>query len=695
MLRRRAIAVLAGAMVLTLTLAPAASAAPSATAINVIVPGGGKITGIVKAKDTSAAIASMPVTATPVSGGATHTVSTNASGAFTLVGLVVGQPYILEVNGNALHPAGFYTSGNADRFTQLPGSAVPTPAATAVGVSVGTMLVAKGLSINGVVKGGTVASSIALTGITVRLRADSYPYVDRTAVSTSTGAYSFSGLPTGTYRLTFETPDFSSYVSGVYQVNSVGNWASSSPSTITLNSANAAVGTILPAGKTVTGVVKDHAGVALEGAYVGFEPVGGNGVTRYAATNAAGTYVIRGVGANTSGILNVDPGNGLNLRGYYRTGATGNFIAESYGTPGTAVLVGAANVTVPEIRSPLMLTVTGYVRTTAGAGIPDVSVSGSDDWANTDASGKYVLRTGPSSGQICVWADWLGLQGGCFREGVTGNFAGAMDLASNVVVLATRTVADIKVPAGSKISGVVQLPSGAAANNASIEAVRACGTTWCEGGWTSTNAAGAFSMTGLWPGTYILHIGVPSGANAVGGWFDVATATTHLSLVQANADSKVFTSTPTTWAVGTVRLVAGFSISGTVKAGTTASSVPLAGAKVTATGTYVSGGYGGIVAGNTTEGGATPRGVRATVTKAGAGGKVTPLDTTGSSVASTITSATGYYLLSGLAPGWYVVEVFPTASQNYETGFRMAGVAPNYSRSEEMAQFVCVGPACP
>ena len=642
-----------------------------------------------------------------------HTASTSASGAFSVIGLVVGQPYILQVNGDAAHPAGFYTSANTDHFTQLPGSATPTPAATAAGVSVGTILVAKGLSINGVVKGGTVASSIALAGISVRLSGDSYPYMDRTAVSSSTGAYSFSGLAAGTYRLRFETPDYSSYVSGVYQVNSVGNWASSSPSTITLNSANAAVGTILPLGKTITGVVKDHAGVAIEGASVQFETVGWDGLSRSATTSATGAYVIRGVGANTSGILNIYPGNGVNLSGYYRTGASGNFIAASYGTYGTAVLVGAANVTVPEIRAALPLTVTGYVKTAAGAAVPDASVSGSDDYAGTDASGKYVLRMGPSSGAICVWADWLHLQGGCFREGATGNFAGAFDLASNVLVLANRTVGDIRLPAGSTISGVVQLPSGAAATDASVEAVRACGTAWCEGASTYTDGAGAFSMTGLWPGTYILRIGAPSRANAVGGWFDAGTATTHLSLAQANADSKVFTSTPSTWAVGTVRLVAGFSISGTVKAGTTASSVPLVGARVTATPAEVLG-YGGIVTGNKATGSATPVGIKGatTETSGGAGtngpgavpgqatpgagaAAVTPLDTTAPTYASTITSSTGYYLLSGLAPGWYRVRVIPTASQNYEDGFRMAGVAPNYTRSDEMAQLVCVGPACP
>ncbi len=713
MFRRRAIAVLVAAMVLTLALAPAASAASSASGINVIVPGGGKITGTVKTKDTSLPIASRPITATPVSGGAQHTVSTNASGAFTLAGLVVGQPYILQVEGSASYPGGFYAS-NADHFTQLAGSAAATPAATATGVSVGTILVAKGLSINGVVKGGTTASNIPLANINVQLTGRSYNgFEDRTALTSSTGAYSFSGLPAGTYQLTFVTPDFSSYVSGVYQVNGTGNWASSSPSSITLNNASVPVGTILPAGKLVSGVVKDQAGVAIEGAEVRFTQVGEDwsGQSRMATTNATGAYVIKGVGADTSGILRVDPGNGMNLWGYYRTGATGNFVAGTYDTPGTAVVVGAANVTVPEIKAALAFPVTGYVRSTTGTGLADVSVDGPGSWASTDSTGKYVLLTGPSSGPICVWPYGPNVQGGCFREGVTGNFTGAWDLASNVLALATRSVGEIRLPAGSKITGVVQLPSGAAAVDARVEAVRACGTAWCEGGSSYTDDTGAFSIVGLWPGTYTLRVSAPYNAGIVGGWFDLGTATTHLALVQSSADSKVFGATASTWPVGTVRLVPGFSISGTIKAGTTASSVPLAGATVTAW-MVGGGGYGGIVTGNQAVVSKAPVGVKGTVTtgvKDGAvtadadklGGAlapsaaVTPSDTTGGGYKSVTTSATGFYSLSGLEPGWYMVSVTPTASQNYETGYRIAGVAPNYSRASEMAQFVCVGPACP
>lgn len=705
--RRRAIAILAGAMVLTLTLAPAASAASSATGINVIVPGGGKITGTLKLKDTAAAMPSVVVTATPISGGATHTATSNASGVFTVLGLVVGQPYILQAAGTASYPAGFYTSVNADHFTQFPGSAVPTPAATAAGASVGTMLVPKGLTISGVVKGGTTASSAVLPGITVGLSSDDYRYVDRQAVTTSTGAFSFGGLATGTYRLSFSVPDGANYVSGVYQVNGVGNWASSSQSTVTLN-ASASIGIILPVGKTVTGVLKDQAGVAIPGANVRFEEVVGDGQSHQTMTNAAGTYVIKGLRANSSGTLLVDPNNGLNQRGYFRAGVTGNFAADSYRTPGTALVIGTADVTVPEIRSALLLGVTGYVKTSAGVGIPDVYVSSNDDGTSTDATGRYTLHMGPSSGPICVWPYAANLQGGCFREGASGNFAGSTELASNVLVLANKTLADVKVPAGSTITGVVQLPSGLPAADAPVMAQRACGTAWCEFGWAYTGSNGAFTLTGLWPGTYTMQVGAPDASTAIGGWFDTGTVTTHLSVVQANADSKVLGYSSTSWAVGTIRLLAGYSISGTIKAGTTTSSVALAGATVTFT--QVGGGFGGTVGGSQAASGTTHRGVQATVGatnkgvptvgasdaagNAAAGGGVEPQDTPYGGP-STITTSTGTYKMSGLTAGWYLLGVIPKASQNYETGYRMAGISPNYTRSPEMAQLVCVGPGCP
>ena len=69
--------------------------------------------------------------------------------------------------------------------------------------------------------------------------------------------------------------------------------------------------------------------------------------------------------------------------GYFRAGAPDNFVARSYGTPGTAVVVGATSVAMPEIKASLALTLTGYVRNSAGAPVPDAFVGGYEGYGST------------------------------------------------------------------------------------------------------------------------------------------------------------------------------------------------------------------------------------------------------------------------------------------------------------------------
>lgn len=639
-MRRRFTAALAGALLIILTVAPATVSAANATGINVTLPVGGQITGFVKTKATTPAAMSTTVTATPTtSAGFELSADTNAStGAFTIKGLQLGATYILTVDGDATHPGGWWTSANSDKFTQDESKALATGAVTA-SLNVGTMLVAAGFTISGTIKGGTTG----LVGMSVSLSGTMYT----DTMTTSGGAFSFKNLPAGSYYIGIDPTGSQNWVGGYYLAGATGSFSPSIASPIVLGPSKTGLVITLPAGKQLKGTLQNAAGTGLVGVDVYFSNADGSG-SRTTTTGTGGAFTINGIPAGAWGSVSVDQ-SATTQSGYYKAGATGNFVPTVDSATATAVTVGASGLLLPTIKAAALIAVTGYVKTTASVALPGVDVYAGNDSATTDAAGKYVLHLDKGeTGEISVYPTG-NYQQGFFASGQTGNFSTNRSLATSVDITAAKTLATIQVPVGLKIKGVVKTSSGAAAAYHSVTALLACGSSSCDKAYGSTDGTGAFLLSGLVPGTYTVY--VDSGSET-GGWFDSATATTRLTWDDTAADAHVLSTAAPLWDIGIVKTSVPSSISGTIK-GNLTTPVGLVGAIVTACDS-VDYCYG----------------------------------------TSTVSTAGGAYTITGLDPGWYAIMVQPAIGANYESGYRKAGATPNFTRTPSLAQMVCVGSGC-
>jgi protocatechuate 3,4-dioxygenase beta subunit len=221
------------------------------------------------------------------------------------------------------------------------------------------------------------------------------------------------------------------------------------------------------------------------------------------------------------------------------------------------------------------------------------------------------------------------------RQVLTGCAVLAAVLVLAPSVLAANAVnVNVQVPAAFSISGTVKTTGGAAIVGASV-----FGTSSSDAGFSATNASGAFSLTGLNPGTYKLQVVAPTDANLLDGFFTTANAN-HFTTASASASGIIVGPSKSGIAI---KVPAGFTISGHI---TTTGGTALAG-----------------------------------VTVFGAGS--TTFD-------SRTTDASGNYTLRGLAAGAYTL--FLTGSANFLHGVFTTANANHFSTTAASASTVSVGP---
>lgn len=311
----------------------------------------------------------------------------------------------------------------------------------------------------------------------------------------------------------------------------------------------------------------------------------------------------------------------------------------------------------------------------------------------------------------------------------------ALILLVPTVTAANRTGINVQLPAGYSIAGTVKTTGGAAIVGAYVVAQ---GTSFGNG--VQTSATGAFSITGLNPGTYKLVIYAPDDVNLLDGWYTSAN-TNKFTPVAASATGIVVGPSKTGIAI---KVPAGFTISGKV---TTTTGVAIAGAGVQvvtssnykfavsdSAGNYkiqglAAGSYaisiGGPANSNYLRGVYTTANtnhfttVFASATKVAVGpnktginiklptgftisgtitnGVGTPMPnvsifaSTGSYSASTSTDATGKYTLKGLAAGSYKLTIRPQDGP-YVDGYYTSANANRFTTVQASATAIAVGP---
>jgi hypothetical protein len=211
----------------------------------------------------------------------------------------------------------------------------------------------------------------------------------------------------------------------------------------------------------------------------------------------------------------------------------------------------------------------------------------------------------------------------------------ALILAPSVLAANAINI-NVQVPAAFSIAGTVRTTGGVAIVGASV-----IGSSATDSGFGVTSATGAFSMTGLNPGTYKLQIFAPTDANLLDGYYTTAN-TNHFTTASASASGIVVGPSKTGIAI---KVPAGFTISGKI---TTTAGTALAGVSVFAFG--------------------------------------------GTSFDSRTTDASGNYMLRGLAAGAYTLYLSGNASANYLHGVYTTANGNHFTTSTTSATTVTVGP---
>ena len=499
--------------------------------------------------------------------------TTDATGRYRIEGLLPGQ-YRLIAQSSQVYADEWYDSV----FYDLDPSG---DEATPVDVSVEDatrmdFALTMGRSISGSVVDGE--SGLPLQGVQVVVSNSHGDWLGD-CVTDSNGEYSVLGIAPGSFLL--RTSNSLGYLDEwyddvYYQNNSGGTGATP----IDVSEAHAAAKDFqLELPRTISGTVTDTEGAPLE-CHVYLCDAEGNHLSSVLSDDSSGAYAITGL---FPGTYKIRTSNSLGyLDEWYDNVACWS---NPQGTGATPIDVSETDATGKDFQLRLGRTISGTVTDGEAQPLVEVGVQASDILGNyaghsyTDASGAYTItslvsgtykiRTSNSSGYLDEWYDNVIYQGNHSGTGAT-----LIDVSTT-----DATNKDFQLAVGRTISGTVT-DMDRAALECRIYVYRADGGS-VTSVWSDATT-GAYTLTGLLPGTYTIR--TQNSLGYLDEWWDDRPTYNH---TQAEA-------TPIDLAAGSVsgrdfQLELGKTISGTV---TDAAGEPLEDVEVacrTTQGSYVSG----------------------------------------------------------------------------------------------------------
>jgi hypothetical protein len=457
------------------------------------------------------------------------------------------------------------------------------------------------------------------------------------AATTSTGAFSITGLTAGTYKLQVFEPSDANLLDGWWTTSNANRFTTSSAaaSTFVLGPNKTGIAIKVPAGFTISGKITTVGGAPLAGVSVG--AFGPSYDTR--STDAMGNYTLRGLAAGAYTIfLSGNASLGF-LHGVFTT-ANANHFSVTYSSATTKTV--GPNQTGVNAKIPTGYSISGTITNTSGTPLQGVGVSatspgGYSESATTDATGKYTIKG-------LVTATYkLGLSAsdgpyvdGWYTTANANHFTTVAASATGVHVGPNQTAINSKMTVGFTVTGKVTTTGGAPI--ADVYVAVGSGPTSAA---TYTDASGNYKLQGLAAGSYTLGVEPPYQQNYQTGYWNSANAN-HFVYVAASASH--FTLGPSKTGVN-IKLPVGFTISGKItKAGAVAVQYALVNAS------NANGAFG----------------------------------------ASTI--ANGTYKIIGLSPGTYKVAVSGPFDQPLQDGFYTTANAAHFTTNSAAASGVTVGP---
>lgn len=510
-----------------------------------------------------------------------------------------GKYTIAEVGGGGTYKVEFYDPQyEVQWYKDQPSEASATPIVIKAGRSAGAINAR--LASYGSIS-GTVKSAAGTPVDYARVSVTNLEGDTLASAETNmAGAYTVSGLQAGSYKVQFTPENFGE---GEYLES---QWYKDEPSAqqatvVTLGaSENAAnINAVLAPTASVSGVVKSSEGQPLSGVEVLVEGLEG-GAEYYAYSGEGGAYTVQGIPAGAYRVEFL--GDGLSYANQFYDGKTREDEATSITLSSGQKRAGIDAALQPDAA------IAGKVTANSGrplAGVEVVAVAlegGAQTTAPTEADGTYTL-TGLTPGEYRV----------SFEPGVK-HFAAqwyegaASESTASVLTLAPgeqRTGVDAQLQAtAASIEGTVRDSSGAVSG---VQVI-ASSTSGGQAGSAVSASDGSYVIEGLAAGSYTVQFEAEE-AGDVSQYYDGVEQLSEAASIALTEDQEAQ------------------GIDATLKRGA-------------------------VIAGVVTGAGGTPlSGVQVEVT-----------DRAGDFVAATATESDGSYTISGLAPGTYIAQFEPLAS---------------------------------
>jgi hypothetical protein len=282
---------------------------------------------------------------------------------------------------------------------------------------------------------GTVrnAAAAGLPGIYVHVCEITPNCVYYETTTAGDGTYSVAVAPNYGYKLDFDDPS-GTYAGGWYSTGGI-TFDFSAATIVSVTSSDVSGKDItLPTASHISGTVRNAAAAGLANIDVTACAISsGSGMCYGTTTIANGTYSV-GVAPNFSYTVEFDDYSGTDAGGWYSTGGiTFDLITAS------AVSVASSDVTGKDIILPTALHISGTVRNTAAAGLPNIDVYatvitsglGFSYWTTTLADGTYSIGVAPNKSYTLEFFDSSGPYLGGFYSngGITSDYGSASHIS--------------------------------------------------------------------------------------------------------------------------------------------------------------------------------------------------------------------------------------------------------------------------
>lgn len=455
-------------------------AGKSITGVDAAMQAGAQISGTITDATTGAALSDARATVYDSSGAAVGTAETDATGAYTVLGLRAGS-YRVGFDGGG---AGNYQPQYATRESSLASANITTLAAGQSVTGVDAALQPGG-EISGTVTDASTGTP--LQGITVTV-SDGRSLPVATVSTDAAGTYTATGLPTASYTVGFDSDLAGDYLAQSYPAQLPP--ATGSPVSVKAGEVTAGINAALTPGGDISGTVTDATtGAPLAGAAISVYDVGG-ALVASTGTDASGDYTLSQLPA-----------------GAYKVGfdgsVDGNFAPQfangKQSLTGADPVIVQAGSTASGVNAALVEggQITGTVTDgSSGAPLQGITVSAYDATGapiaavDTDASGNYTID---------------GLDTATYRLGFQSDTGGSYGVQFYDKKPSLATADGVAVTAGTITSGIdagltpagTGVPTNTALPTISGTAEEGETLTEVNGSWTNNPSAQGYSYQWL------------------------------------------------------------------------------------------------------------------------------------------------------------------------------------------------------